>query len=147
MSNGNRGRETPKPIPNLEAKPVHDMCVLPTAGKHIAVWHLFCAEPMESRKPLINTIARERIEILFGLAEKAFPEDGELASSYVSIMNRIRTHYKVGLPPRIENRVCKGCSSVLMPGYNCKVVLASSKGHIIYKCGECGSERHLNYKH
>ena len=28
-SNGNRGRETPDPIPNSEAKLVHDMCVLP----------------------------------------------------------------------------------------------------------------------
>lgn len=41
MSNGNRTGETPKPIPNLEAKPDHDTCVLPTAGKCVAVWHLF----------------------------------------------------------------------------------------------------------
>ena len=32
-SNGNRSRETPKPIPNLEAKPAHDICVLPSGGK------------------------------------------------------------------------------------------------------------------
>lgn len=33
LSNGNRSGETPKPIPNLEAKPAHDMCVLPSGGK------------------------------------------------------------------------------------------------------------------
>lgn len=33
LSNGNRGRETPDPIPNSEAKPVFDMCVLPVGGK------------------------------------------------------------------------------------------------------------------
>ena len=101
---------------------------------------------MESRKSLINTIAKERIEILFDLAVKTFPEDEKLAGSYVSIMNKIRTHYKVGLPLYIKNRVCKGCSSVLIPGYNCRVIVASSKGYVIYKCNKCGLERHLNYK-
>jgi ribonuclease P protein subunit RPR2 len=103
-------------------------------------------EPMESRKSLINAIAKERIEILFGLAEKTFQEDGKLAGSYLSIMNKISTHYKVGLPAHIKNRMCQGCSAMLMPGYSCSVIVVSSGGYIIYKCSECGSERHLNYK-
>ncbi len=153
-SNGNRSRETPEPIPNSAAKPAHDMCVLPMVGKHIAVWHFkhwqggssVSVIVMHGRKALIEEIAKERIEILFDIAEREFISNQKLAKSYISMMNKIRTHYRVGIPSRIKNRICSNCSSILIPGYNCKVTIASSKGHIIYKCSVCGSEKHLHYR-
>ncbi len=33
MSNGNRDKETPDPIPNSEVKLIFDMCVLLSSGK------------------------------------------------------------------------------------------------------------------
>ncbi len=101
---------------------------------------------MEGKRSIINGIAKERIEILFGLAEKAAQSDAELSSSYVSILEKISTHYKVGLPSEIKNRLCKKCSLVLIPGLNCDVVIGSSKGFIIYRCKKCGLERHIRYK-
>ncbi len=101
---------------------------------------------MESHRALINSIAKERIGILFKLAENAAPKDRKLAGSYIKILNSIRTHYKIALPNSIKARLCRGCSSVLIPGLNCKVTLVSSKGYLIYKCASCGAEKHLHYK-
>ncbi len=101
---------------------------------------------MEGKKSIISGIAKERIEILFDLAEKTAPKDSGLSSRYVSIMERISTHYRVGLPPEIKNRICKKCSLVLVPGLNCNVIIGSSKGFVIYKCVKCGSEHHIWYK-
>ena len=103
-------------------------------------------ELVEGRKAIINSIAKERIEILFRLAEKVYPEDRKLAGSYISILNSIRAHYKVPAPSWIKNRVCGVCSSVLIPGLNCSVALASSKGYAVYKCAVCKAERHVRYK-
>ena len=101
---------------------------------------------MEGRRTLINDIAKERVEILFALAEKAVSEDRKLSGSYIKILNGIRTHYKVALPQNIRNRICGECASVLIPGLNCRVTVASSKSYVIYKCASCGAEAHLRYK-
>ena len=101
---------------------------------------------MEGRRTLINDIAKERVEILFALAEKVVSEDRALADSYIKILNSIRTHYKVALPQNIKNRICGECASVLIPGLNCKVTVASSKSYVVYKCASCGAEEHLHYK-
>jgi len=107
---------------------------------------LVFAGVMEGRRALVNSIARERIEILFGLAERNASSEPGLALSYITIIEKMRSHYKIGLPLRIKNRICKGCSTVLMPGLNCTAKVASSKGYVIYKCKRCGAERHLRYK-
>ncbi len=122
------------------------MCVLPKAGKHIAVWHFYIGELVEGRKAIINSVAKERIEILFRLAEKVYPEDSKLAGSYISMLNSIRAHYKVPAPSWVKNRICSVCSSVLIPGLNCRVVLAGSRGHAVYKCTVCKAEKHVRYK-
>ena len=101
-------------------------------------------DSMEGRRSLIKEIAKERIEILFGLAEKQ--KDAKLVGSYLSIMKRIQAHYKVGLPSRIKNRMCSGCGALLMPGLNCTTKIASSRGYVIYRCRACGAENHVRYK-
>lgn len=101
---------------------------------------------LKDRRALVNGIAKERIEILFGLAESALPKDKDLAGSYVYILNKIRTHYKVNVPPRIKNRICGGCSSLLLPGLNCRVIVVSSGGYLTYRCLACGTDNHIRYR-
>lgn len=97
---------------------------------------------------LIKEIASWRISRLFELAEisteKNKGETPVLARKYVALARKISTHYKVKMPPDIKNRICKGCNSVMVPGFNCKVRIASN-GFLIYLCN-CGLQKkiHLN---
>jgi hypothetical protein len=61
VSNGNRDRETPKPIPNLEAKPVHDMCVLPSGGKSSCCLAFLCSSFCLVCEEIFNKIKTELI--------------------------------------------------------------------------------------
>ncbi|MDE1857115.1 MAG: ribonuclease P [Candidatus Micrarchaeota archaeon] len=99
----------------------------------------------KSKRPLVKQIAEERIVTLFGLAEKAAPEDRKLSSKYVKYLRRIAAHYKVGMPKGIRDRICTRCNLVLVPGITSTVRIASSKGYVAYKCDSCGSERHIHY--
>ncbi|MDE1845798.1 MAG: hypothetical protein KGH53_00735 [Candidatus Micrarchaeota archaeon] len=104
---------------------------------------------MQKKDPIVKEIAQERINRLFLLAgDRTRMKDKrsiELARRYVKIAKNISTHYKVRLPEKIKNGVCKKCGNVLVPGLNCKVRLASSKGYAAYIC-ECGEEKHIFYK-
>lgn len=89
-------------------------------------------------------IAEERIERLFGLADKRF-SDGrkELADRYVELARRIGMRSQVSIPDRFKKRYCSGCGSYLVPGKNCKVRVNSKNKVIKYTCEECGEvERH-----
>ena len=45
----------------------------------------------------------------------------------------------------MKTEVCGSCDSVLIPGINCSVRLASSYGYIVYRC-KCGAEKHVMYR-
>ncbi|MCD6559112.1 ribonuclease P [Thermococci archaeon] len=81
-------------------------------------------------------IARERIEILFTLAERVFPYDKSLANRYVAIALGVQQKAKVKMPRKWKRRYCKKCHSFLVPGVNARVRLR--EGHVVVKCLECG---------
>ncbi len=64
---------------------------------------------------------------------------------YVKLMLKISTHYRVKMPDKIKESICKNCQSVLVPGLNAKVRLVSSHGYVAYSCNGCGFERHTFY--
>ena len=66
--------------------------------------------------------------------------------SYVRLLRRISSHYRIGLGREMRNALCSKCNSVLVPGLTANVVLASSKGYAVYTCKRCGAERHIIYK-
>src|SRR5271165_3153180 len=92
---------------------------------------------------VVRKIANERILILYELA-KTEP-DPELSKRYAKILKQIGRHYKIKLPKEIKMHICKKCGAVMVPGKNMSIRLASSKRHVVYKCIECSSERHLHY--
>jgi ribonuclease P protein subunit RPR2 len=104
---------------------------------------------MPKNEELVKRVAVERIERLFELAkERTEMKDKaskDLAKRYIRIAKAISSRYKVSMPSSVKNFICKRCSSVLIPGFNCTVRLASSKRYIVYKC-ECGEEKHVFYK-
>lgn len=99
-----------------------------------------------AKKGVVRTIAAERISILFGLAQKAAQSEPNLMHRYVAELRKICAHYKVKVPARMKNSMCYSCNSVMVPGVNASVRLASSKGYVAYTCASCGSERHVHYK-
>ena len=95
-------------------------------------------------------IAHARIEALLGLARERTKTGGQgsgaLAKRYVRLARKISSRYRVKIPRKAGSYICRGCNSLLMPGVNARVRLASSKRYIIYKCGDCGKETHVFYK-
>lgn len=104
---------------------------------------------MHSKPDIVKKIALERMERLFELADEMERKDGEeerrLAKRYTALLKKISMHYKVTMPKAIKNRICSKCGSILIPGFNCTVQIASSKGYVVYTC-KCGEEKHILYK-
>ena len=100
---------------------------------------------MARNSNLIEKVANERIERLFVLAEGrwAAGDDG-LARKYIKLARKIGSHYKVGVPLRMKNRICKKCNAVLLPGINCRVRVVRG-GYLAYKCS-CGAEKKVFFR-
>lgn len=98
------------------------------------------------KSKIIDIVAQERINILAGLAEEAeisnIPQSFALAKRYIGIARKISSHYKVKIPKRISDRICKSCNNFLVPGVNCRVRKASVPDCIVYKCS-CGEEKRV----
>jgi len=71
-----------------------------------------------SRKPISQIkIAKERIKILFELAEKrAKKGDFDLANRYVELARKIGMRYNVNIPKDLKRKYCKYCYKFLLPG-------------------------------
>jgi len=80
-------------------------------------------------------IARERIDILFTLAERVFPYEPELANRYVEIALAVQQKARIRMPRKWKRRYCKRCHSFLVPGVNARVRLRN--GHVVIKCLNC----------
>ena len=92
-----------------------------------------------SRKPgWQQDIARERISILFGLAEKEFKEHRERSQRYIQLARKIGMRYNVKIPENLKGSFCKNCNSYLKPGVNCRIRTNPAQKAIIIKCLECG---------
>ncbi|NJD98194.1 ribonuclease P protein component 4 [Thermococcus sp. LS1] len=84
-------------------------------------------------------IARERVEILFTLAERVFPYEPELANRYVEIALAVQQKAKIRMPKKWKRRYCKRCHSFLVPGVNARVRLRNKRiPHVVIKCLNCG---------
>lgn len=96
------------------------------------------------KKPFNVDMAEQRIERLFELAWKAYPERPGLADRYVDIARRISMRHRVSLPPELKKRVCKKCMSFLVPGENSRVRLDGK--NVIVTCLKCGGIKRYPYK-
>ncbi len=83
-------------------------------------------------------IARERIEILFELAEKAALSGKlERANRYVHLARKIGMRYNVRVPKRYRMYYCRKCDSFLLPGVTADYRL--NNGKITVRCRNCGN--------
>ncbi|UZE91733.1 MAG: ribonuclease P [Methanosarcinales archaeon] len=95
------------------------------------------------RKSWIRDMAKQRIEILFGLAEKEFGEHPERSNRYVQLARRIGMRHNVRIPREFKRRMCKHCYSYLMPGASARVRLR--KRYVTVTCLACNRQMRYPY--
>ncbi len=90
-------------------------------------------------------IALERMEILFGLAEKeALQGHAGRARRYVDLARRLGMRYNVRVPPAFKRRFCKECLAYLVPSLNARVRVG--RGRVVVTCLSCGSVQRLPFR-
>jgi len=80
-------------------------------------------------------IARERIDVLFDLAEKEFRMHPERSKRYVELARKIGMRYNVRLSGERKRSFCKACSTLLKPGVTSQQ--RTKTGTIFIKCLKC----------
>ncbi|RLJ04245.1 MAG: ribonuclease P [Candidatus Aenigmatarchaeota archaeon] len=95
------------------------------------------AEQNRRKKPKWQqTIAKERIEILFDEAAKqAKKKNLDLSNRYVKLARKISMRYQVRIPKHLKRRFCKYCYSYLQPGVTCRQRIKDKI--ITIKCLSC----------
>lgn len=83
------------------------------------------------------SLAKERIDILFYLAEKE-AEDHKIqrSSRYVELARKIGMRYNVRIPRMYRRKFCKHCHTYLYPSTNSRVRIRSR--NIVIYCESCG---------
>ncbi len=90
-------------------------------------------------------IALERMEVLFGLAEKeALQGHATRARRYVDLARRLGMRYNVRVPPEFKRRFCKDCLAYLVPSVNARVRVG--RGRVVITCLGCGAIQRLPFR-
>jgi len=91
-------------------------------------------------------IARERIDILFDLAEKNFRKKPEQSYRYMKLARKISLRYNIRMKIEQKRKFCKKCNSLLLPGSTSSVRLDSKRKLLIIKCKNCNTLYRHPYK-
>jgi ribonuclease P protein subunit RPR2 len=92
----------------------------------------------------IRSIARQRVQTLFDLAEETLDGDPVLAQRYVKIARRIAMAAKIRLPTQYRRRICRNCKDFILPGVNCRVrVKQLREPHVVITCLNCGKQMRI----
>jgi ribonuclease P protein subunit RPR2 len=101
----------------------------------------------KSKKPTWQQdIAKERIDILFNLAEKEFKKHPERSRRYVELARKIGLRYNIRFPKELKRKFCKNCNNLLKPGIGSQVRIDSKKRAIFIKCLKCNKIYRHPYK-
>ena len=99
---------------------------------------------MRSKQNLILRVVKERVDLLFKLAEENIKKHPERSKRYISLARKLSTRYNFRLNKKIKNSFCKKCDSLFIPGHNVMVKLNSRKGIIEYHC-KCGEIKSIHF--
>ncbi|WP_300606469.1 ribonuclease P protein component 4 [Methanohalophilus sp.] len=102
------------------------------------------ARSRKQRKHLIKEMASERICRLFELAEEEFSTHPERSFRYAALARKLGMRYRVSIPRKYRQKVCRSCNSYLVPGSTCRVRL--QKNNICITCLKCGRIMRYPYK-
>jgi ribonuclease P protein subunit RPR2 len=91
-------------------------------------------------------IAKERIQILFSLAEKELKKHPERSRRYVELARKIGLRYNIRFPRELKRKFCKKCNSLLIPGLTSRIRIDSKKKILTVKCLKCEKIYRYPYK-
>jgi len=90
-------------------------------------------------------IARERMEILFRLAEEeALAGHVARARRYVELARRLGMRYNVRVPREFKRRFCRRCLTYFVPSVNARVRVGHSR--VVVTCLTCGAVERFPYR-
>ncbi|MCX6685594.1 MAG: ribonuclease P [Methanoregula sp.] len=92
-----------------------------------------------SRTPQTKKIARERLAVLFSLAQAIFSTHPALSSRYVEIARRIAMRQRIRIDREFRRQFCRHCSSFLVPGRTSRVRVHG--GNVVVTCLGCKKKR------
>jgi ribonuclease P protein subunit RPR2 len=92
-----------------------------------------------------KTIAAERIERLFDLADRVSSTRLDLADRYVKLAWRLATRYNIRFPPRLKEKFCRKCLVFMKPGISCRVRTRPKPPRVVITCLRCGHQRRIPY--
>ena len=88
-----------------------------------------------------GTIALERIERLFELAERVSREHPERADRYVELAWRIATRHNVRIPKSMRTKFCRRCKSFFGPDRYRVRLRTKPTTRLVITCLRCGYSR------
>ena len=92
-----------------------------------------------SLSPEKARIAKERIDILFNLAEKELKKNPERSRRYVELARKIGMRCNVRLTKEQKIKFCKKCNQLLTTKKTAKTKVNPQKKLMEIKCLNCGS--------
>lgn len=95
---------------------------------------------MEAKPVGVKGIVRERMQILFALAEKEARRNPERSRRYVALARKLGTRFRLRMPPEMKRRFCRKCGALWVHGRNVKARLKPGDGRVVYHC-ECGARK------
>lgn len=93
----------------------------------------------------MTDIAKERIDILFDLADEELKKHPERSRRYVQLARKIGLRYNVRLPETVKKKFCKHCNTLLKPS-NSKTRLDKTTKTITVFCLSCKKAARHPYK-
>ena len=84
-------------------------------------------------------IVKERIGILFDLAEKEVKKNPERSRRYVELARKIGKRCNVRLTTEQKRKFCKKCNQLLIPKKTAQIKTDSQKKFKKIKCMNCGN--------
>ncbi len=90
-------------------------------------------------------IARERIKILFSLAEKELESNPKRSQRYVELARKIALKYNIRLKKQ-KRKFCKKCNVLLVPSKTAKIRLNPRTKTVNMYCLKCGKVYRYGYK-
>jgi ribonuclease P protein subunit RPR2 len=98
------------------------------------------------RKPYWQIkIAKERINILFDLAEKELRKNLKRSRRYVELARKIGLRYNIRLG-KLKRKFCKNCNTLLKPGLTSDVFLETKNKTVVVICKNCKKIYRYRYK-
>ena len=94
----------------------------------------------------MQSIAKERVSILYNLARSEFFLHKERSDRYAFLAKKLAMRTKIRLPINFKRQICTHCSRFIVIGFNARMRLRPKRQpHIAVTCLECSGVTRYPY--